>query len=292
MVIKHTGAAYLIFLAFKLWREKPKAIQISRLHMFCRIAKMVCVLGIIFWSCFLPAQSALAESLFESNADTRFMITMSADRAALQEKVPDPWQVVSIPDGPFKGSNLFMVFIDPIVVQDAKGEPNLSSRNCRIVFAVPAENKQTHMVATMNIGGFTGSRSAVPGPYKNFKFASIERSYTRKTQSSKPGMVEDTWYAGEPDKTLIELRVKYQASLPLRNKAEMTAYSAKDPDFFRIYRLDTATEMIKSVPMNVDRIQDYQLKISVPEVSGIFDGTEQVVAIMANPLYVRKIYLP
>jgi len=29
MVIKYTGAAYLIFLGFKLWREKPKAIQIS-----------------------------------------------------------------------------------------------------------------------------------------------------------------------------------------------------------------------------------------------------------------------
>jgi hypothetical protein len=44
--------------------------------------------------------------------------------------------------------------------------------------------------------------------------------------------------------------------------------------------------------MNVDRVQDYQLRVSAPELSGIFDGTEQVVAITAIPLYVRQVFLP
>ena len=260
--------------------------------MFYRITKAVCVFGIILSACFLLAQSVLAESLFESNADTRFMIAMHADRTALQQEIPEPWQVVSIPGGPFKGANLFIVFIDPIVVQDAKGKPNPKGSICKVVFALPAKNTQTNEVSTMVIGGFSGSPSTVPGPYKNFKFAPIKRVYTQKTLDSKPGIVEDAWDVGEPNKALIELRVKYQASQPFRNKSEQKVYSAKDPGFFRIYRFDSATEMLKSVPMNVNRIQEYTLRVTTPEMSSIFDGNEQVVAITAIPLYVRQVFLP
>ena len=103
---------------------------------------------------------------------------------------------------------------------------------------------------------------------------------------------EDAWDVGEPNKALIELRVKYQASQPFRNKSEQKVYSAKDPGFFRIYRFDSATQMLKSVPMNVNRIQEYTLRVTTPEMSSIFDGNEQVVAITAIPLYVRQVFLP
>ena len=260
--------------------------------MLYRTINIVCVVGIIVSGCLFLAQSVLAETLFESNADTRCMIAMHADQAALQKQVPEPWQVVSIPGGPFKGANFFIVFIDPIVVQDAQGKPNPSGSSCKVVFAVPAKNTQTNMVATMVIGGFIGSPSTVPGPYKNFKFAPIIRGYIQKTLDSKPGTVEDAWDVGEPSKALIELRIKYQGSPPFRKKSEQKIYSAKDPGFFRIYRIDSATEMLRSVPMNVDRIQDYQLRVTVPELSGIFNGTEQIVAITAIPLYVRQVFLP
>lgn len=260
--------------------------------MFYRIINALCVVGIIFSGCFFLAQPVLAETLFESKAETRCMIAMHAGKAALQKQVPESWQVVSIPGGPFKGANFFIVFIDPIVVQDAQGKPDPSGSSCRVVFAVPAKNTQTNEVATMVIGGFTGSPSTVPGPYKNFKFAPIKRVYTQKTLDSKLGTVEDAWDVGEPNKALIELRLNYQGSPPFRKKSEQKVYSAKDPGFFRIYRIDSATEMLRNVAMNVDRIQEYQLRVSAPELSGIFDGTEQVVAITAIPLCVRQVFLP
>jgi len=160
------------------------------------------------------------------------------------------------------------------------------------VFASPAKNTQTNEVATMIIGGFSGSPSTVPGPYKNFKFAPIKRVYTQQTLDLKPATVEDTWDVGEPNNTLIGLRIRYQGGLPFRNKSEQKVYSAKDPGFFRIYRIDSATEMLRSVPMNVDRIQDYQLRVTTTEFSGIFDGTAKAVAIVAITLYVRQVFLP
>lgn len=257
-----------------------------------KITKAVFIFGITLSVYFLLTQFVLAESLFESNADTRFMIAMHADQAGLQNKIPEPWHVVSIPGGPFKGANLFIVFIDPIVVQNAEGKPNPKGSICKVVFALSAKNAQTKEVATMVIGGFIGTPSAVPGPYKNFKFAPVKRDYTQKTLDSKPGIAEDTWVAGEANNALIELRVKYQLSLPFRNKSEQKVYSAKDPDFFRIYRIDSATEMLKSVPMNVDRIQDYSLRVTAPEMTSIFNGTEKVVAITAIPFYSRQVFLP
>jgi hypothetical protein len=257
-----------------------------------RFSKVLCVFGAILFASLFPTQSVLAETIFESNADTRCMIGMQVSQAALQKQVPEPWQVVSMPKGPFNGANFFMVFIDPIVVQDAQGKPNPEGSSYKVVFAVPAKNTQTNEVATLVIGGFSGSPSTVPGPYKNFNLAPIQRAYTQKALDSKTVTVEDAWDVGEPNKALIEFRIQYQQGIPFRNKSEQKVYSAKDPGFFRIYRIDSATEMVKSVPMNVDRIKDYRLLVTVPELSGICDGSEQVVAIAAIPLYVRQVFLP
>lgn len=217
---------------------------------------------------------------------------MHAPQTELQKQIPEPWQLVSMPGGPFKGTNLFLVFIDPILVQDAQGKPEPGKSSCKVVFAVPAKNSQTGEVATMVIGGFSGSPSTVPGAYKNFKLAPVQRAYAQKTIHSKPGIVEDAWDVGEPNGALIQLRIKYHEGLLFRNDFEQKVYSAKEPGFFRIYRIDSATDMVRNVPMNVDRIKDYQLRVSVPEFSGIFDGSEQVVAIAAIPLYIRQVFLP
>jgi hypothetical protein len=65
-----------------------------------------------------------------------------------------------------------------------------------------------------------------------------------------------------------------------------------EPSFFRIYRMDTATGMVKSVPAGVDRVQKYQIRLAVPELNKLFDEAEQLVAVAVIPLYVRQVFLP
>lgn len=260
--------------------------------MNCRFSKVVCFFGGILLAALCLTRSVLAETLFESTAETRCMIGVQVSQAALQKQVPEPWQAVSMPQGPFTGANFFLLLIDPIVVQDPQGKANPEGSSCKVVFGVPAKNTQTNEVATLVIGGYSASTSTVPGPYKNFSLAPVQRVYTQKAIDSKMVTVEDAWTAGEPNKALIEFHIRYQQSIPLRNKSEQKVYSAKEPGFFRIYQVDSATEIVRSVPMKVDRIQDYRLRVTAPELSGICDGSEQVVAIAAIPLYVRQVFLP
>jgi len=106
------------------------------------------------------------------------------------------------------------------------------------------------------------------------------------------GVGSDFWEVQGTRGGNIELRLQYQGSLPSRDKSEQKIYSAVQPSFFRIYRLDTATDMVKSIPAGIDRVQKYQLRMAVPELSKLFDGTEHLVGISVIPLYVRQVFLP
>ncbi len=88
------------------------------------------------------------------------------------------------------------------------------------------------------------------------------------------------------------MRVQYQQAFPLRTKSEQKVYSAVEPSFFRIYRVETATDVLKSIPAGINRVQNYQLRVTAPELKNLFDGSEQLVGIVAFPLFVRQIFLP
>ena len=106
------------------------------------------------------------------------------------------------------------------------------------------------------------------------------------------GVGEDFWEVRDARGVVIELRIQYQQALLSRAKSEQKMYSGVEPSFFRIYRLDQATDIVKSIPAGIDRVQNYQFRVSVPELKKLFDGTEKLVAVTVIPLYVRQIFLP
>lgn len=239
-----------------------------------------------------PIEPIYAETLVQSTAETRLTVALRVGQAELQKAVPAPWQVVSLPGGPLKDSNFLITFIDAFLVQDAQGKPDKGGVNRGVVFAALARNAQTGEVAAVITGGFYPGGDSVPGPYKNFAQASIQREQTQKKTNFEGGLNEDFWGVRNAGGASIEMRIQYQSGLPVRAKSEQKLYSAVEPGFFRIYRVETATEIIKSVPGGVDRVKSHQLKVAVPELSKIFDGTEQLIGITANPLYIRQIFLP
>jgi len=164
--------------------------------------------GIIFAGNLFLTQPVLAETLVESNAETRIVVAMRAGQAELQKQVPAPWQVISIPGGPFKDANFFMVFIDSFLVQDAQGKPEKGGTSRRVVFAVPAKNAQTGEISTMVTGGFIANPESVPGPYKNFGHAAIQSLHTQKGENSGAGTGEDSWEVRDNGEGAIELRIR------------------------------------------------------------------------------------
>ena len=142
------------------------------------------------------------------------------------------------------------------------------------------------------IGGFTADTQDVPGPYKNFLHADFRREQTHKMINVEIGEAEDLWEVRDNRGAIIELRIHYQKALSPRSKVEQNIYSAADPGFFRIYRVDQAVDIVKSIPDGIDRVKKYQFRIVVPGLSNLFEGTEQLIGVGVIPIYVRQIFLP
>ncbi len=73
---------------------------------------------------------------------------------------------------------------------------------------------------------------------------------------------------------------------------EFKVRSSDDPDFLRIYHDDYSSDLVKSIPAGIDRVQNYKFRTTIPELHKMFDGSEQLIAIMVNPCRVRKVFLP
>jgi len=238
------------------------------------------------------ARTVWAETLVQSTVETRLIVALRVGQQEVQKLVPAPWQVAPAPGGPLKDANFFFVFIDQLLVQDAQGKPDMGGGNRYVVFAVPTKHTQTGEIATVVTGGFTPDIRNVPGAYKASSQGTVKREQTNKGANIEAGMCDDLWEVRDTRGGSIELRVQYQMALPLRAKGEQKIYSGVEPSFFRIYRNETATDLLKSIPAGINRVQNYQLRVAMPALKNLFDGSEQLVGIAAVPLFLRQIFLP
>jgi hypothetical protein len=129
-------------------------------------------------------------------------------------------------------------------------------------------------------------------PYKNSVRASIRREHILKGSDFAAGTGSDLWEVHDKDGGILQFQIDYQRAIPSRANRELKPHSAVEPGFFRIYKIDEGTDLLKSIPAGIDRTQNYQLRVTVPELNKLFDGTERLVGIVMNPWYVRQLFLP
>jgi hypothetical protein len=53
-----------------------------------------------------------------------------------------------------------------------------------------------------------------------------------------------------------------------------------------------ASEVVRSVPLNVDRVSRVSFKAAGDKFAGLFDGSEQIISVTSVPWYSRQVYLP
>lgn len=257
-----------------------------------RYIAVLFLLGISLVGNLYITQSVWAETFVQSNVENRLIVAMSVGQAELQKWVPAPWQVNPPSKGPLKGANLYLAFIDRLLIQDPQGKPDTGGNDRVLVFAVPSKNMQTGESAPVVITGFSANTQVVPGPYKNNVMATVTREQRHRGTNQEVGVVDDSWEIRDARGGMIELMVQYQRALPSRGKQELKIYSAVEPNFFRIYRVESAADIVKSVTMDINRVQKYQMRITVQEIGKLFDGTEQLVGVIVYPLYLRQVFLP
>lgn len=239
----------------------------------------------------LTAVTARAETPVGSNADTRVVVSLQVRPEALQPWISGPWQVNPAMAGPSKGANLSIVFVDQQLVLDADGKPVAAGINRIMALTIPGKHSGTGETAALVARLYSAEVSYVPSPYKNGVSATIRRERAVRESNTEPPSGREVWTVRAAG-GVAELQFDYQGGLPARSKSEAKVYSALEPTFFRIYRVEQGTDVIKSVPDGIDRVQNFRLSVAIPELSKLFDGSERVVSVTMIPWYLRQVSLP
>lgn len=283
------------FLSRKIIRNIPN-LKTKKEKTIMRKSKIKIVIlgciGIFFIAALLllPAKQAKAETLVENSLFSRIYVAFKVDQKAAQAWLPAPWKAVSLPKGPFKGANVFVLFTDWFIIQDGEGKPDKGGTYCCTALVAFGKNPQTKEFATFVTRVYAPNDDS--GPFKNTVKARVSREATIKGVTSKPGAGNEIWKVQDSAGGILEFRMDYQRSVPKRTKKEFKVHSSVKPDFFRIYRDDYACDVVKSIPAGIDRVQNYKLRATMSELRKMFDGSEQLVGISINPCRVRQVFLP
>jgi len=238
----------------------------------------------------LPTTQAKAETLIESSLFFRTYLAFSVDQKAAQEWLPAPWKTVSIPKGPFKGTNLYVYFTDYFIRQDGEGKPDKGGTFSYAALVAFGKHQQT--------GEFSIFVNRVywpnddPSCFKNAVKATVSREATIKGGTPKSGSGSEIWKVQNSAGGIMEFRMDYQRGIPRRWKREFEARSSVDPDISRIYRDEYVGDLVKSIPAGIDRVKNYKFRVTMAELRKIFDGSEKLVGIAVNPSRVRQQFLP
>jgi len=232
-----------------------------------------------------------AERKVGANVDSRVMVSFQVSDAALQSWIPAGWQIAPPAEGPSKGANLNLVFVENMLAHDPEGKPAGTGVNRVLALTVPAKNTTSSATGAFVIRIFAGD-GGTPGTYKNSAPAQVRRERSTKGSNTDMPSGSERWEIRDASGGTVQLRFDYQGALPQRVKPENNVYSSVEPSFYRIYRWDQGTDVVKSVPNGVDRTQNFQIKIAVAELGKLFDGSEKLVSVALLPWYVREVSLP
>ena len=230
-----------------------------------------------------------AENFSGSNVDHRIIIGMKASDAAVAKLLPSGWEVAPPTAGPLKGFNVAVNLIDSVSAADREGKAAITFRGA--VLAVPVKRTGSQETGAMVVFGLAAADS-VPGAYGVYLPASSSIERTVRSESPYNVDAEERWsFKGEGGAT-IEVQLRYQRGSLIRSKSEAKTYSGAKPDFHRIYKVEQAADVVRSAPSNIDRVSQIAIKASGSQLSGVFDGSEQVVGVVAIPWYSRQVFLP
>jgi hypothetical protein len=230
------------------------------------------------------------EKLVAVDASIRTVVAFKVSEAALQKFVPPGWQLSPLGAGPAKGANLIAVFVQPVVVQGPDGKAQDVARLA--AFNFPAKRTGTEATVSMVFAGFASNASYVPGPYGAFELAKAKVEQNVRTDPAGMSRVQESWEFRADNGNGVEFQLQYVRGLAMRSKVESTPHSAKTPDFYRIYRVDQAADVVRSTATGTDRVEMVAFKAAGQPLAQLFDGTEQLISITSIPLYTRQLFLP
>lgn len=241
--------------------------------------------------CSVLALSHLYAETFNSiQGDRRIVIGYRVNPEALQKMLPAPWQVSATAAGPAEGANFFVTLIER--PRDEAPDATLRFNGMySVVFRVVAKDPNTGLVGGLIVGGF--GQTASSGYYQTNRPASFRVERAINAHDDVETIAENWTVEGKGPGERLEVRLEStpDGKSRTRDKGETNVISAKNTALWRIYRFESTTDVVKSVPKTIDRMKSFSLKLTSPEFGALFNGSEKLVGINFQPWYLRQTFL-
>jgi hypothetical protein len=229
----------------------------------------------------------------------RVRIALRVGLPALQRRLPDPWDVHPDRRDVSQGANLAVLFYEIFLNQTAQGLPltTLDALGRYFVLGIPTRHRRTEETAFMVFRIFTahptgenpfGWKGVAAG--KTTLHASIVRSETVEA-SNLETMVSDR-IEGRLGHGVVALELQYRRGVPNRVASEGRVRFAAEPEHVRVYSADELVDVVKSVPAAINWLERFGLRVTLPELADIFDGSEQVLNVTVQPWFLRQVHAP
>ena len=236
-----------------------------------------------------PWSKASAETVTGPQIDSRVIVGLSADAAAVQEVLPGGWTSVPFPRGPLKGANLLVSFVDGMLMVDAEGKPLSPASRRAVILLGLAKEDGGDAVRIFVMRVYTSEPEN--DPYGVNAAAEITRINSLTGPAAGGRQSTDAWRMTASGGELA-MSLDYTTGKRSWSSSEALSFSAANPDFHRIYRYDSITDLVMSTAVGKPIDGEFSMTNSVSELAGIFSGEEEVIAVLDIPVRVRKIFLP
>ena len=241
--------------------------------------------------------------LVDTTVGTRLLLGFIVPAAALQQRLPQPWQLSSLPASFLSAlglnaqrlpelPNLMLVFNDLLLNQDGQGRVQADASARYVGFNIPAANPETGEQGMMHFRIFTGNPRSVPGRFRDALPARV-RHEQRIIGEGTSSTVMEAFELHPEIGGIIDLQVTYERGPLVRlvaDRPSFPAWAALDARILRVYQEDTLLEVIRNDATGINRVQTMMFQMTVPEFADLFDGSERLVSILGNPHYARKVF--
>ncbi len=229
----------------------------------------------------------MAAALRNSTIDTKIHIRLDVNQAALQRRLPAPWQVAPASDDLHRGTNLLVILSEVLFRQQPDGSPAPDAVNRHAALLIPAVRPDAGETAVFMLRMYAAHPASVPGRFGNTVAATAWRD-SRAAGTGLRTVCTERFVIRPDGGGHLDLLLRYERGLPIRRSWPTVMRSATDPLIYRQYQSEALVDVVRSVPAGVDRVDEYELSVTIPELSDLFDGSERLVSLAAVPWFVRQ----
>jgi hypothetical protein len=233
-------------------------------------------------------------------AAARTMIVLEANATALERRLPTGWELApysgdDLRGTSLRGANLLVPFHEVYAVRSrddqVTGLPQLSY----VPFVSQARAQATGELAHIHWLTYTEDPAGVPGKYEDGALAQITRSQSFSKERRRETHVRET-FSAVAERGEVNLSLAYEQGGDLviwasPDEPNLPLRAARNPRIVRWYQEDQVMNVVRSEPLNVDRVTEISLDVK-GELEDVFDGSERIVAVVIQRPYVRQVYVP